>query len=210
MRRRIMMTKKDELPSEYARLEYIEATGTQYIDTEYVNSGDYNPYKIEVEFQFSENPNGLITGVIFGTATNTNNINPLIFGANNSTYWFGHYGNTGTSIMWGTIDANKHKATYIFKDGIYIDDDLQTETKTDAGKSSFSNRNIGLFVRIRGTTPSTYAKAKIYSCKFYERNDVLVRDFIPARRISDNKIGLYDCVGNIFYTNAGTGEFLGG
>lgn len=210
MNRRMMMSKKDELPSGYARLEYIQATGTQYINTGYVNSSDYNPYKIEVEFQFSENLNGLITGVIFGTARNTNNINPLIFGSNNSKYWFGHYGSTGSSTMWGTVDTNKHKAKYIFKDGIYIDDTLQTETKTDAEKSSFSSRNIGLFVRIRETTPSTYAKAKIYSCKFYESNDVLVRDFIPARRISDNKIGLYDCVENEFYTNAGTGEFLGG
>jgi len=36
---------------------------------------------------------------------------------------------------------------------------------------------------------------------------VLVRDFIPVLRKSDNKPGMLDKVNNVFYTNAGTDEF---
>ena len=39
---------------------------------------------------------------------------------------------------------------------------------------------------------------------------VLVRNFIPAKRNSDNVLGLYDLVNNVFYTNAGSGTFIAG
>ena len=36
-RRRLMMSiKKSKLPSDYIELEYLESTGTQYIDTNYI------------------------------------------------------------------------------------------------------------------------------------------------------------------------------
>ena len=53
------------------------------------------------------------------------------------------------------------------------------------------------------------AKMTLYSCKIYD-DGVLVRDFIPCSRKSDGLIGLYDTVTKEFYTNAGTGEFIGG
>ena len=49
----------------------------------------------------------------------------------------------------------------------------------------------------------------VYDFKIYE-SDVLVKHFIPCYRNSDNKVGLYDIVNNVFYTNQGTGEFLYG
>ena len=50
---------------------------------------------------------------------------------------------------------------------------------------------------------------KIYYFKIYV-NNVLVRNFVPAKRKSDNVLGLYDLVNNAFYTNAGTGTFTAG
>lgn len=46
----------------------------------------------------------------------------------------------------------------------------------------------------------------MYRCKIYS-NGTLVRDFIPCYRNSDNVIGLYDTLNNVFYTNVGTGTF---
>ena len=51
-----------------------------------------------------------------------------------------------------------------------------------------------------------HASAKLYSCKIWD-NDVLIRDFVPCYRKSDNVIWLYDMVNDVFYTNAGTGSF---
>jgi hypothetical protein len=39
-----------------------------------------------------------------------------------------------------------------------------------------------------------------------ENNMILV----PAQRKSDGVIGMYDVVTNVFVTNSGTGEFIGG
>jgi len=195
------------LPPEYQRVEYIKSTGTQYIDTGYVNSNDYNPYKIEVDFQYDTIPTE--TTVIFGTAQNTSNVNPLIIGARASgEYWFGHYGSTGSSVGFGTIDTNRHQIKYIFNEGVYLDNVLQTTTVSQAKTSSNSGKNIGLFARIRGTTPASYGSFRLYSCKFYERNNIIVRNFVPCYRKSDNVAGLYDVVNNEFYTNAGTGNFV--
>jgi hypothetical protein len=47
------------------------------------------------------------------------------------------------------------------------------------------------------------------SCKIYD-NNVIIRDFVPCIRKSDNVAGLLDKVNDVFYTNAGTGTFLTG
>ncbi len=47
-------------------------------------------------------------------------------------------------------------------------------------------------------TKEYFTQAKLYSCKIWE-NDILIRDFIPCERDSDNKQGLYDLVNDTFY-----------
>ena len=54
---------------------------------------------------------------------------------------------------------------------------------------------------------STGFKGKIYEFKLYD-NDILVRNFIPCYRKIDNVPGMYDVVNGVFYTNAGTDEFI--
>ena len=197
------------LPSEYQQVEYIESTGTQYIDTGYINTDDYKPYKVEVMFQYTD-----ITkkGFVFGTVQDTSNFNPLTFGIDisNNAWLFGHYGTSGTSIRFGVIDTNKHKIEYVFKEGIYLDNVLVDSTVEQASTSSNSSKKIALFGRIKDNTIELIPYLKMYYCKFYEENGVLVRNFIPCYRKSDNVIGMYDTVNDVFYTNAGTGTFKKG
>ena len=56
---------------------------------------------------------------------------------------------------------------------------------------------------------SRHSKAKLYYFKIYVE-DVLVRDFIPCYRNSDNVVGMYDLVSNTFFVNQGTGTFTKG
>ena len=197
-----------KVPLEYQEIEYIQSTGTQYIDTEYVNSGDYKPYKIEAEFKYTDISAG---GFVFGTAQATTNRYPLVFGidAGQNAWMFGHYGYEGASFRFGTPDnKNKHMVKYVFNEGLYLDNEL-VETE-QASTQSNSGKSIGLFARIRGTTPSSYSHLSLYSCKFYEDNNLLVRDFVPCYRKSDGVVGLYDIVNDEFYTNSGTGVFTAG
>ena len=49
----------------------------------------------------------------------------------------------------------------------------------------------------------------VYGLKIW-RNDVLVRKFIPVRRLSDNKVGMYDIVNDTFYSSTSSVAFIGG
>jgi hypothetical protein len=51
---------------------------------------------------------------------------------------------------------------------------------------------------------------RLYRGKIYDNTNHLMRDFIPARRKSDNVLGLYDIITNTFYINSGTGTFVAG
>ena len=46
-----------------------------------------------------------------------------------------------------------------------------------------------------------FGKQMLYYLKIY-RSGALIHDYVPARRSSDGKIGLYDVVGGAFFTNA--------
>ena len=47
---------------------------------------------------------------------------------------------------------------------------------------------------------------RLYAFKLYD-NGVLVRNYVPCYRKSDNVVGLYDTVNNKFYINKGSGTF---
>ena len=69
--------------------------------------------------------------------------------------------------------------------------------------------NCVLFARNNNNSITSYSNIKLYRCKIYE-NEELIRDLIPCYKKSNAEIGLYDLVNDVFYTNAGTDEFLKG
>ena len=110
------------------------------------------------------------------------------------------------------IDTNIH--TIIFNDennNTYYDGVLKgTDVKFDL--PSQSTKTINIFATGGGGDTSRIA-GRIYNCKIYDKSTTpktLVRDFIPCYRNSDNEIGLYDLVNDMFYTNSGTGTFIAG
>ena len=68
---------------------------------------------------------------------------------------------------------------------------------TEAGSQMFlfgSNQDAS-------TAVSNWSKDILYSFKVY-RSGELIHDYVPAKRSSDGKIGLYDVVDDVFFTNA--------
>ena len=51
-----------------------------------------------------------------------------------------------------------------------------------------------------------WCNCNLYYALIYDGNN-LIRQFIPAKRKSDNVVGLYDLVNDTFYTNAGSYNF---
>jgi len=59
------------------------------------------------------------------------------------------------------------------------------------------------------TTPYRFSDIEVYSMTISVNNE-LVRDFVPAKRDSDSKYGMYDLVTDTFYLSPNGVDFIGG
>jgi hypothetical protein len=70
-----------------------------------------------------------------------------------------------------------------------------------------SGLNIFIFALNENGTATQYDKIKLYYCKIWDTNDVLLRDFVPV--IKDDVYCLYDKVSGTYFYNQGSGSFMG-
>ena len=180
-----------KLPSEYQELDYIQSTGTQYIDTGYLPN-DNSKFELVISDCVAQKDN-----VIF-IASSTWAANTFNFLNSAASFWWHYPGavefGNGTLANKNTISLYRGQ---IKLNGAVISDNTSITTqKTIQQVSIFGNSYLSSY---RG-------KLKLYSFKIYE-NDTLARDLVPCYRKSDNVAGLYDLVNGTFYTNAGSGTF---
>lgn len=192
-----------DVPLEYTEVEYIESTGTQWIDTGVLPTEDVG---VSIDFmKASRNPPDTIFGSMISLGK-------------------GYYGITiGPSkeiqVYWGTNPAYLNIGTNIEYEKRYkldfnlyanrlinIDNSLVYDINTkNTGTLEFSDKNTITLCRLNGYGSQFYY-GKIYSCKIYN-GSTLVRSFAPCVRNSDGVAGMFDKVEQKFYANAGTGEF---
>ena len=199
----------------YTQLEYLESTGTQYIDTEYIPTAIT---RTEIDLKFTGDTYASSGGAsFFGTTRYTAN-----FGGNsNQGYkiypWLCSYGTSSCAVALFDINASLKttRQTFVFDAQNKIAS-YGTVSKSLSGQTqpSVPDGSIHLFGYLNSNTNtvgvySRNAGMYIYETRIYE-DGVLVRKFVPARRNSDNEIGLYDTVTKQFFTNAGSGTFIAG
>ena len=67
------------------------------------------------------------------------------------------------------------------------------------------------FLRIGGWQDAEWtAEGAYYYVYVYGENDAEVAKFIPCYRKADNKPGMYELIGNVFYPSDGTEDFIAG
>lgn len=191
----------------YTELEYIESTGTQYIDTGVNGAGTL---RFEVDCATNNDVSSSNFGTIFGLRSNSNY---------DSAYDYAL--NTYPATEGGSFQSGKaNKAICVNPEFItgerckisYLGDIFTSSngTKTSYAASDFtSSYNITVFAKNVAGTIKEYGKTIIYSLKLYSES-TLIRNFIPSKRNSDSVIGLYDLVTSTFFENAGTGTFIAG
>ena len=185
------------LPDGYTELEYLQSTGTQYIDTGFKPS---NYTRVVADFMVDAWGSG--TTFLFGAQTSNNQ--RYCLGFSSSGTMRNDYGTQYTSIdiisagTRYTADKNKNVFTY----------SGSTQTWTQTAETFSNTLTMRLFARDYSSSPG-YLKGKIYNLKIYN-NTVLIRNFVPAKLNSDGSLGLFDTVSKEFYTNAGTGTFVAG
>lgn len=181
---------------DYTLLDYIESSGTQYIDTGLAPS--YN-LKALVKGRFTSN-----TGNQYAIGCyQASNINRFDVGLYNSTLQL----NIGSYKEFSGVDVTQTH-TYILdapNNCTYIDNTQYTGYSTQTGSNA---RNVLLFARNQSSI-TYYANFQAELYQFWN-NGVLVRNYKPVKRNSDSAIGLLDLVEMKFYANNGTGTFTYG
>ncbi len=187
------------LPEGYTQVEYIESTGTQYIDT------GYDPVKntaIEIGYEFTSIP------------------------ASNFYYVFGNYNaagknstrlmtnrSTGKTVinMFTATDASNFEISSAKGVNTRYDDVVSNGAYTtngtaytipDTTEGTSNSRNLVLFANYADGRKSYM---KLYYCRIRE-GDTLIRDYIPC--LDANGVPcLYEAVAGATYYNDGTGSF---
>lgn len=192
--------KSPRLPQEYQEVEYIESSGTQWIDTGIVPSLTMGMY-VKSEFI---NSNRCQFGCL---TTITSSIARCHWGYDGLGYIYAYFGTeTGSDIRMQTTSGITEAR---IQNGIMtITQNEQSISRTNNGYYPTNSIYLGA-INFNGSANQNLSNSKIYIAKFYD-NNTLVRNFIPCYRISDNTIGMYDLVNNEFYTNQGTGTFIKG
>lgn len=187
----------------YQKLEYIQSTGTQYIDTGFIATPNT---VVDIDFQFTEV--STLQQRLFGASTtNTSYLNYHMYinGAGAWAYSFiDGSGNWATTNV--TADTNKHHIRFNMPSGQFI---IDNNSYAIASSTRTKTTETNMYIMNGAITGSPNAKMKLYAFKMYDKNE-LVRNMIPVKRKSDNAIGMYDTVTKKFYANAGTGTFTAG
>lgn len=196
-----------QLPTEYQEVEYIESSGTQYIDTGVIPT--------------------VATGVkVRGHLTSIQDGDNIILGASDQTGFA-----NGKPY---SIDPWHDKVEFPF--GGFVGDYTDTLTITqiknkqyeytlnymDSGKASVDTLQMTLPTRTSMTSNALYlfclngnGTAGYYSHFALEylqitQGESVIHDYVPCYRKADNAAGLYDIATGTFLTNAGSGVFAVG
>lgn len=189
------------LPSGYTQLEYIEASGTQHIDTGFIPN---NRTSIELDFQYLGSRTGTDVHNLFGARTST--YEKVFAMWINSTNAFPHYGNVSYTDHGAFTLTTTDRNIYKYNKNIAT---AGSETITCTETTFNSGYSLCLFTMKDSTGIDTRkAPGRLYGCKIYD-DDKLVRNYVPCRR-DDGAVGLYDLVDDVFYSNAGSGAFAAG
>ena len=199
------------LPKYTQFVEYIESSGTQWINTGF--SPTNKNVRIEVTYRFVSLPTGTNRKYIFGESYNDGKIR-LQYAVGSAGHCGIGFGNTFKGDA--TFDSYDTNTTHtivcnggVFSlDGVTSDDWDLSAAPLD---TTDTNHPIYLFGHnVNNGNPSSYLSSiRLYSCKVWDQGE-LVRDFMPVSLTNGTVVCLYDAVGEIFYYNAGSGNFTAG
>lgn len=187
------------LPNEYERLEYIQSSGTQYIDTGVLLNYATTKLEQRAVAQYT-----------------TSNSSRELMGANGYGFWGKNAQNklesavgASAGITESALAKNTVSLTTNPSDMSVV---FTVNGKRYASSSStFANNFYAAYVFAiggrDGAAPSFFCHARVYEYTVL-LDDEVVSQLVPCRRRADGVLGMYDLVARRFRTNAGTGTFV--
>lgn len=190
----------------YRPIEYLESTGTQYINTGYTPKQQGYTAVGKMRFVGSQNSWAGVLGGDF----------PSVAAGNK----FGRYSTTNNWVISSGSDYSSTSTFDIGQDYLfqvsfvhndkYLKINNEKVISTQDAKYISNNGSIYIFTYNRSSSlTSESMKGRIYYVKIYDDNNNLVRDFIPV--LDENGTPcMYDKFEDKFYYNQGTGQFIAG
>lgn len=211
------------LPDGYTQVNYIEATGLQLINTNYVPTQNT---VVEVDFKSNKTADEPFTSLFGVQYSGTEGRFYVLFGSTNTiqvniprnALQYAcllengniEYNNAPSTGAYWTNDRAKYVLDIANKI-VKINDrtwDLSRLTG-DFVSPANSLRLLSRFNGNTGTPDANRSKGLLYGAKIYE-GTTLLHNYIPCYRNSDNEVGVYDIVGDSFYASSSTTPFTYG
>ena len=184
------VVEESSLPSGFTETEYVQSTGTQFINTgvEWTNGSSLS---YEVTIQFPSNANMMGSGH-----------HRCVIGCSDGKLKIGDTYTDIDASEWHTVrcDWSAGDIGNFLQVLNYCDENYIGTFNADP----YDNNPYLLFACCgwndsTGIPPYTYDAVKISGSKFY-KNGVKIRDFVPCIRELDGRAGFYDLVTNRFFT----------
>ena len=196
------------LPEEYQQVEYLESTGTQYININYPYDSTNTTYKVNCMFQMTtvNSPYQAVYGAYTSEQHNSfrllrsNNDSSLLITTNGRAGGNNNSQNVGS--IFNVFTINHTYDSYTINN--LTTNSSWTNNSPVHGGGSDTNSQFYLFSQ---TPTGCLASERIHYFKLYT-GTTLVRNFVPCYCKSDGKPGMYDTIDGVFYTNAGSDEFI--
>lgn len=199
-----------EVPSDYTVLQYIEANGTQWIDTN-VSGFNTTDWEIFCEWKLSAAPAGTYAYVFGVYEAETSNTYRVITNQKSTTDYYANpcsKAGGGSISVTGLSSASTH--TVLLKGDGKFTLNGSNYTSGTFGDALPAGNTMGLFrTKKSDGTFTNFFKGRIYAF-WAKKNGSYVCNLVPAKRNSDNVVGMYDVARRIFLTNSGTGTFTAG
>ena len=204
----------DQLPlGTYSHCDYVENTNDAYCQINYIP-----PQNVRVTCKFSP-VQTLSDGPVFGsrTGTSTSSHQFVLWCSATSGNLPYKIGFVTPGNNWSTAsEANGGYVTsFVPHDIINIDADLPNDRflvndellhPLNVSSSATATLNLDIFTCNYGGSTQYKFCGKIYELKFYVGN-ALVVNLIPAVRDSDDVVGFYDNINDVFYPSASSTAF---
>lgn len=203
---------------DYIELKWIDSDGNQYIKTDII--AYENSRFVFENFTLLTNPSNwaLLFGISNGSYDNTktfnirrvNNTNYIGFGIGYLRFDGNHFYNYQTPLIVGSpynIDFSKK--------GVIVNGTLLTDKGVEYNTFEQSNFGISIFGLTHDAGTPTYSasppeRLSRFTAYSHYNDTNPSADLIPAMRISDGTIGMYDIVSKTFFENDGGGNFIAG
>ena len=209
IRRRMM--RGNTLPPAYTKCDYVQSTGGKArIDTGVAGNDSTLKITGDVKVMDFRAYNAMLGNHVDDSHKAWRIIQP---GSNTATFIIcGTYKHISTipSVASGAWQNVPFRFQFLLEYGyaeITINGTTTSKTAADDGKTD-NNANLAIGSRNPSVGSGT-ATHRFYGVKMY-RNGILIRDYHPCIRRSDNKAGLYDTVNHTFNPSTGAEDFVAG